>query len=297
MFHYAVDMPFGMAVHEGQASAMINGMEIRVHGKSSHWCQASQGIDSIYAASLVVQALHDLNETYQGKGPCLVGIGTFHGGEYSNIITDLVTLRGNIRAAYEEDYQALDEKMQAVLQEIEKRTGTRIEIEYPKPAVLPFANDASLTRIAAAAGKKVFGEHFILEDENQLFLSGDNAYRYFQKSRGLFSVFLAGIPGKTYPLHHPKFQIDEAVLPYSLEALYESCGNFQGRRELIRQRETNGVGSCGSTLWRVLPKSFQQSARPVLRYMKMQISQYRDKKSLCMYSSMIHAPGFLIILL
>lgn len=170
MFHYAVDMPFGMAVHEGQASAMINGMEIRVHGKSSHWCQASQGIDSIYAASLVVQALHDLNETYQGKGPCLVGIGTFHGGEYSNIITDLVTLRGNIRAAYEEDYQALDEKMQAVLQEIEKRTGTRIEIEYPKPAVLPFANDASLTRIAAAA-EKVFGEHFILEDENQLFLS------------------------------------------------------------------------------------------------------------------------------
>ena len=69
MFHYAVDMPFGMAVHEGQASAMINGMEIRVHGKSSHWCQASQGIDSIYAASLVVQALHDLNETYQGKVP------------------------------------------------------------------------------------------------------------------------------------------------------------------------------------------------------------------------------------
>ncbi len=40
MFHYAVDQSFGMAVHEGQASAMINGMEIRVHGKSSHWCEA-----------------------------------------------------------------------------------------------------------------------------------------------------------------------------------------------------------------------------------------------------------------
>ena len=103
MFHYAVDQSFGMAVHEGQASAMINGMEIRVHGKSSHWCEAHKGIDSIYAASLVVKALHDLNEAYKGKGPCLIGIGTIHGGEYSNIITDLVTLRGNIRAAYEED--------------------------------------------------------------------------------------------------------------------------------------------------------------------------------------------------
>ena len=228
MFHYAVDESFGMAVHKGQASAMINGMEIRVHGKSSHWCQASHGVDSIYAASLVVQAFHDLNESYQGKGPCLVGIGTVHGGEYSNIIADLVTLKGNIRAAYEEDYNALDERVRGALREIEKRTGTRIEMEYPKPAVLPFANDDELTHICAAAGKKVFGEHFILENEDQLFLSGDNAYRYFQRAKGLFAVFLGGIPGKAYPLHHPRFEIDEAVLPYSLEALYEILVGISG---------------------------------------------------------------------
>ena len=220
MFHYAVDEPFGMAVHEGQASAMINGMEIRVHGKSSHWCEASKGIDSIYAASLVVKAFHDLNETYKGKGPCLAGIGTIHGGEYSNIITDLVTMKGNIRAAYEEDYKALDELVKKALKEISTLTGTRIEMEYPKPAVLPFANDREFTCIAQKVGEKIFGDRFILEGEEQLFLSGDNAYRYFLQARGLFCVFLAGIPGKIYPLHHPKFQIDEKILPYSLEALY-----------------------------------------------------------------------------
>ena len=220
MFHYAVDEPFGMAVHEGQASAMINGMEIRVHGKSSHWCEASKGIDSIYAASLVVKAFHDLNETYKGKGPCLAGIGTIHGGEYSNIITDLVTMKGNIRAAYEEDYKALDELVKKALKEISTLTGTRIEMEYPKPAGLPFANDREFTCIAQKVGEKIFGDRFILEGEEQLFLSGDNAYRYFLQARGLFCVFLAGIPGKIYPLHHPKFQIDEKILPYSLEALY-----------------------------------------------------------------------------
>lgn len=189
MFHYAVDQSFGMAVHEGQASAMINGMEIRVHGKSSHWCEAHKGIDSIYAASLVVKALHDLNETYKGKGPCLIGIGTIHGGEYSNIITDLVTLRGNIRAAYEEDYQALDKRLKETLNEIEAKTGTRIELEYPKPAVLPFANDPELTRIAETAGRKIFGEQFLLEGEEQLFLSGDNAYRYFLSIQRACSVY------------------------------------------------------------------------------------------------------------
>ena len=221
MFHYAVDQPLGMAVHEGQASAMINGMEIRVHGKSSHWCEADKGIDSIYAASLVAQAFHELNSTYKGKGPCLVGIGSIHGGEYANIITDLVTMRGNIRAAYEEDYLALDKKLKEALKEIEEGTGTRIELEYPKPAVLPFANDTGLTRIAEAAGQRVFGDRFLLEGEDELFLSGDNAYRYFLQTKGLFCVFLGGIPGKVYPLHHPKFQIDERILSYSLEALYE----------------------------------------------------------------------------
>ena len=226
MFHYAVDGAFGMAVHEGQASAMINGMEIRVHGKSSHWCEASKGIDSIYAASLVVKGFHDLNESYKGKGPCLVGMGTIHGGEYSNIITDLVTMKGNIRAAYEEDFRTLDAKVRILLKEIEKNTGTRIEMIYPKPEVLPFANDPLLTRAAVKAGKRVFGDRFILEGEDQLFLSGDNAYRYFQKARGLFCVFLAALPGETYPLHHPKFQFDERVLIYSLEALYEILGEI-----------------------------------------------------------------------
>ena len=151
-------------------------------------------------------------------------------GEYSNIITDLVTLRGNIRAAYEEDYQALDEKMQAVLQEIEKRTGTRIEIEYPKPAVLPFANDASLTRIAAAAGKKVFGEHFILEDENQLFLSGDNAYRYFQKSGDFSAYFSLGFQEKPIPFTIPNSRLTRRCCLIVWKLCTKSLREFPGKK-------------------------------------------------------------------
>ena len=44
MFHYAADMTFGMAVHQGQASSMINSMQIHVHGKSSHWCEADAAV-------------------------------------------------------------------------------------------------------------------------------------------------------------------------------------------------------------------------------------------------------------
>lgn len=225
MFHYAADMTLGMAVHQGQASSMINSMQIHVHGKSSHWCEADKGIDAIYAAAQVVNTIHDLNENF-GKqhpdaGKYIIGTGTIHGGEYTNIIADHVVLNGNIRAVHEETYMALEQELEKYLQKIEQKTGTQIRMEFPKDPVYAFANDDELVWTAKTVGEEIFGDKFVLEGEDELFLSGDNAYRYFKETRGLFSVFLAGIPGEEHPLHHPKFQLDERILPYSVEVLYK----------------------------------------------------------------------------
>lgn len=208
-----------------QTSSMINSMQIHVHGKSSHWCEAEKGIDAIYAASQVVNAIHDLNENFKKKhinpGKYIVGIGTVHGGEYTNIVADHVVLNGNIRAVHEETYVTLKEELEKCLQEIEIRTGADIHMEFPKSPVYAFANDDELVQTAKCVGKEIFGEKFVLEGEDELFLSGDNAYRYFRETKGLFTVFLAGIRGEEYPLHHPKFRLDERILPFSVEALYE----------------------------------------------------------------------------
>lgn len=221
MFHYACDQPFGMAVHKGQASAMIGKMEILIKGKSSHWCQAEKGIDSIYAAGLVVQKVHEISRDYVGKGPHVAGIGTIHGGEYPNIISDQVKLVGNIRACYREDFEQLKKALEQAFHKVEEVTGAQVCLSFPKDPVLPFANDPTLTAIAADTGRTIFGSHFLLEGEDELFLTGDNAYRYYQQTKGLFCVFLAAVPGEEHPFHHPKFQIDERILLPSVQTLYE----------------------------------------------------------------------------
>lgn len=221
MFHYACDQPLGMAVHKGQASAMIGKMEILIKGKSSHWCQAEKGIDSIYAAGLVVQKVHEISRDYVGKGPHVAGIGTIHGGEYPNIISDQVKLVGNIRACYREDFEQLKKALEQAFHKVEEVTGAQVCLSFPKDPVLPFANDPTLTAIAADTGRKIFGSHFLLEGEDELFLTGDNAYRYYQQTKGLFCVFLAAVPGEEHPFHHPKFQIDERILLPSVQTLYE----------------------------------------------------------------------------
>lgn len=221
MFHYACDQPLGMAVHKGQASAMIGKMEILIKGKSSHWCQAEKGIDSIYAAGLVVQRVHEISRDYVGKGPHVAGIGTIHGGEYPNIISDQVKLVGNIRACYREDFEQLKKALEQAFHKVEEITGAQVCLSFPKDPVLPFANDPTLTAIAADTGRTIFGSRFLLEGEDELFLTGDNAYRYYQQTKGLFCVFLAAVPGEEHPFHHPKFQIDERILLPSVQTLYE----------------------------------------------------------------------------
>ena len=221
MFHYACDQPLGMAVHKGQASAMIGKMEILIKGKSSHWCQAEKGIDSIYAAGLVVQKVHEISRDYVGKGPHVAGIGTIHGGEYPNIISDQVKLVGNIIACYREDFEQLKKALEQAFHKVEEVTGAQVCLSFPKDPVLPFANDPTLTAIAADTGRTIFGSHFLLEGEDELFLTGDNAYRYYQQTKGLFCVFLAAVPGEEHPFHHPKFQIDERILLPSVQTLYE----------------------------------------------------------------------------
>ena len=221
MFHYACDQPLGMAVHKGQASAMIGKMEILIKGKSSHWCQAEKGIDSIYAAGLVVQKVHEISRDYVGKGPHVAGIGTIHGGEYPNIISDQVKLVGNIRACYREDFEQLKKALEQAFHKVEEVTGAQVCLSFPKDPVLPFANDPTLTAIAADTGRTIFGSHFLLEGEDEIFLTGDNEYRYYQQTKGLFCVFLAAVPGEEHPFHHPKFQIDERILLPSVQTLYE----------------------------------------------------------------------------
>ena len=120
-----------------------------------------RGIDAIYAAAQVISAIHDLNESF-GKqhpdaGKYIVGTGTIHGGEYTNIIADHVVLNGNIRAVHEETYMALEHELERNLQEIEKQTGTQIRMEFPKDPVYAFAMMRNLQRQQRQWVKKYSG--------------------------------------------------------------------------------------------------------------------------------------------
>ena len=105
---------------------------------------------------------------------------------------------------------------------MEEVTGAQVCLSFPKDPVLPFANDPTLTAIAADTGRTIFGSHFLLEGEDELFLTGDNAYRYYQQTKGLFCVFLAAVPGED-SIHFiiRSFRLMKGSFSPSVQTLYE----------------------------------------------------------------------------
>lgn len=69
-------------------------------------------------------------------------------------------------------------------------------MEFPKSPVYAFANDDELVQTEKYVGKEIFGEEFVLEGEDELFLSSENAYRYFKETKGRLPCFWRGFVEK-----------------------------------------------------------------------------------------------------
>lgn len=220
IFHYALDPRAGMDVQKRVASATLGKLQLTVTGRSCHWGDYTQGIDAIEAAAQVVSCITDINLHYPLPHPFALGIGTIQGGTGGNIVAESVRMIGTLRTCGPEEYGEIRQVLTDRLQRIQEETGAQICMtlpEHPTPSII---NDAMLVQKALKTGAYVFGSQSHLSDE--LFLSGDNAAYFFQKTRGVFLIFMAPPKnGTCYPFHNPRFDFNEDVFPYALCTLYQ----------------------------------------------------------------------------
>lgn len=104
--HVSAHLPAGkVTVREGPTYAMVNGLEIVVHGKGGHGAAPHRTVDPVLIASRIVVALQGIvaRET-NPLDPAVLTVGSIHGGTKGNIIPDEVKLQLTIRS-YKEDVQ------------------------------------------------------------------------------------------------------------------------------------------------------------------------------------------------
>lgn len=217
IFHFGNQEQRAMEIQKSVSTAAITGLRICVKGKSSHWSQRREGIDAMYAAARLVIAVREINDSFVTEKPFVLGLGLLQAGKGGNILAGEAEAAGSLRTFSNEDSERVMQELQKRIREIEDETGAAVTLQITKK-IPPNINDPALVRRGAKIGESIFGERFYLGETP--FLVGDNAGYYMEQVPGMRAVFLAGKEGeKAYPVHNPRFDIDEAVMMDALTFL------------------------------------------------------------------------------
>ena len=217
VFHFGNQQARSMEIQRSISTAKIGRLRIRIQGKASHWSQRTDGIDAMYAAARLVVAIQDINASFATQRPFVLGFGLLHAGKSGNILAEEAELCGSLRTFTDPDFESVLQELNGRIRQIEQETGAVVSLELTK-VTPPIVNAPALVERGKAIGAALFGESFFLGDKP--FLVGDNAAYYMEQVPGMRIVFLAEKEGEAaYPVHNPKFDIDEGILLDALKFL------------------------------------------------------------------------------
>lgn len=204
----------------GCCMASFDRFIITVKGKGCHGSSPEKGVDPINIASHIVISLEEIiaREIAATKA-AVTTIGSIHGGNVYNVIPEMVTIEGTIRALEEEVRQYQAKRIQEIACGVAETFGGAAEVEMDWGAP-PVVNHDEMAKLALEAAEAVAGEDVIavLPAPN---MGGEDFAYYLQKAPGAFCFLSSSNPEKEtdFPHHNPRFNIDEDVL-YKGSALF-----------------------------------------------------------------------------
>lgn len=196
----------------GRMMAASDGFEIKVKGKGGHSAQPHQTVDSIIIGAQIVNALqHIVSRQVDPLENAVVSITQFTAGSSFNVIPDEVLIRGSVRTFDEDLRKEIETQIEKVVSNVTNLYGATYELDYMRGGV-PLINHDEETKLIEDATRELFTEQGISFEKTQM-ISEDFA-AYLKHVPG--SYFYIGTRneeiGAIYPLHHPKFTIDEKSL-------------------------------------------------------------------------------------
>ncbi len=218
--HVSPDLETGtLGYGFGGVLAAVDRFQITVVGQQSHGAYPWQGVDPIVTAAQIVTALQTItSRKVDAREPVVVSVGIVRGGTAWNIIPERVFLEGTIRTHDAEVRRRAAAEFHRLVEMTAAAHGASVEVEFSDygPAVW---NDPELGRRSLPSLARSVGEENLVEMAPRM--GGEDFAYYAQEVPGFFISL--GVRneevGAVYPLHTPKFTIDEEALPVGVRTL------------------------------------------------------------------------------
>jgi amidohydrolase len=201
-----------IALTSGPQTAFCQDFVIEVRGRGGHGARPHNTIDPIaIAAQLVTLIYQTVPRKIDARDPLVVTIGHIQGGHAANIIPDVVTMKGTIRALD----RMVSRNARDIVVKLCRGTGQTLgaTVHVTFDAQLPgVVNDPAITAICLDAARAVVGPDRVLTQGRPSMGAED------------FADYLSSVPGcmmrlgvkrrgkKVTPLHTSTFDIDENAL-------------------------------------------------------------------------------------
>jgi len=228
--HVWARIPTGkMGIVFGPCMAAVDEFEVTIKGVGGHAAYPHFSVDPILIASYTITALQTIvSRDFDPIDTAVVTVGSIQGGTAFNIIPPEVKLRGTCRTFSDKGRKLVKKRFFEIVNGTAKAMGGSAEIDFQHkiPATI---NDKGMCKVIWDAGEMVLGKGKVFEDKPTM--GGEDMGLYLRKVPGCFGFLGMQNPkvGSDFPHHHPKFSMDEAVLPLGVEILYRAAELYYGR--------------------------------------------------------------------
>lgn len=218
-----------IGIRYGALTAAADDLEIVIIGESGHGARPHEAIDAIWIASQVVTTLQQsISRTQNPLHPVVLTIGQISGGRAPNVIADTVKLSGTVRSLHPDSRSHLPQWIETIVAGVCQPFGAKYDVTFRRgvPSVL---NDPALTELTAQCASAALGS-----DRIQLIhepsLGAEDFSLYLEHAPGTMFRLGVGFTDRAvnYPLHHPKFEVDETAIAAGVATLaYASTQYWQ----------------------------------------------------------------------
>ncbi|MGG0287479.1 amidohydrolase [Peribacillus butanolivorans] len=207
-----------ICIKDGVFCAAAGDFEIKIIGQGGHASTPELTIDPlIIAAEITTNLQHIISRKLSALKAPVISVTTFHAGSALNVIPEYAELGGTIRSLDGDTRVKSREYLEKIVKGITDAHGASYEINWllGYPAVV---NNKTVVDISREIVEEICGKDNLINVEHPMFGTEDfSAYSEIVPASMQFIGVHSDEIGKAYPLHHPKFKIDESALQYGVE--------------------------------------------------------------------------------
>ena len=180
---------------EGLALANVDSVDITVHGRGGHGSAPHMAVDPIVIAARIILDLQTIvSRETNPTDPCVVTVGSIHGGTKHNVIPNEVKLQITVRTTKDAVRKHTLDAIERIAKAAAQGAGApepevKIDINEFTPALL---NNPALTRKTVALFKEVLGADKVYE--RPPVMGGEDFSRYARDGVPIFLYFLGTLP-------------------------------------------------------------------------------------------------------